>query len=55
MSDGAIRYDFSCCDCQYGPEVIACGMIGQASAPGQIDVTKLKQILQTVQPTNPKS
>lgn len=29
------------------------GMIGQASAPGQIDVTKLKQILQTVQPTNP--
>ncbi|HAV3529107.1 TPA: type I 3-dehydroquinate dehydratase [Acinetobacter baumannii] len=28
------------------------GMIGQASAPGQIDVTKLKQILQTVQPTN---
>lgn len=29
------------------------GMIGQASAPGQIDVAKLKQILQTVQPTNP--
>ncbi len=29
------------------------GMIGQASAPGQIDVTKLKQILKTVQPTNP--
>ncbi len=29
------------------------GMIGQASAPGQIDVTKLKQILQTVQPTKP--
>ena len=29
------------------------GMIGQASAPGQIDVTKLKQILQTVQPTYP--
>lgn len=29
------------------------GMIGQASAPGQIDVTKLKQIIQTVQPTNP--
>lgn len=29
------------------------GMIGEASAPGQIDVTKLKQILQTVQPTNP--
>lgn len=29
------------------------GMIGQASAPGQIDVTKLKQILETVQPTNP--
>ncbi|MDO7231441.1 type I 3-dehydroquinate dehydratase [Acinetobacter nosocomialis] len=29
------------------------GMIGQASAPGQIDVSKLKQILQTVQPTNP--
>ncbi|MFY7557714.1 type I 3-dehydroquinate dehydratase [Acinetobacter baumannii] len=29
------------------------GMIGQASAPDQIDVTKLKQILQTVQPTNP--
>ncbi|MDN8449513.1 type I 3-dehydroquinate dehydratase [Acinetobacter baumannii] len=29
------------------------GMIGQASAPGQIDVTKLKQILQTVQSTNP--
>ncbi|HCA4899298.1 type I 3-dehydroquinate dehydratase [Acinetobacter baumannii] len=29
------------------------GMIGQASAPGQIDVTKLKQILQTVQPINP--
>ncbi|MDO7528034.1 type I 3-dehydroquinate dehydratase [Acinetobacter baumannii] len=29
------------------------GMIGQASAQGQIDVTKLKQILQTVQPTNP--
>ncbi|EPE8449601.1 type I 3-dehydroquinate dehydratase [Acinetobacter baumannii] len=29
------------------------GMIGQASAPGQIDVTKLKQFLQTVQPTNP--
>lgn len=29
------------------------GMIGQASAPGQIDVTKLKQILQTVQPTIP--
>ncbi|HHQ1838686.1 TPA: type I 3-dehydroquinate dehydratase [Acinetobacter baumannii] len=29
------------------------GMIGQASASGQIDVTKLKQILQTVQPTNP--
>lgn len=29
------------------------GMIGQASAPGQIDVTKLKQILQIVQPTNP--
>ncbi|EXS24126.1 catabolic 3-dehydroquinate dehydratase [Acinetobacter baumannii 573719] len=29
------------------------GMIGQVSAPGQIDVTKLKQILQTVQPTNP--
>lgn len=29
------------------------GMIGQASAPGQIDVSKLKQILKTVQPTNP--
>jgi len=29
------------------------GMIGEASAPGQIDVTKLKQILKTVQPTNP--
>lgn len=29
------------------------GMIGQASAPGQIDVTKLKEILKTVQPTNP--
>lgn len=29
------------------------GMIGQASAPGQIDVTKLKQILKTAQPTNP--
>lgn len=29
------------------------GMIGKASAPGQIDVTKLKQILQTVQPTKP--
>ncbi|NUF29916.1 type I 3-dehydroquinate dehydratase [Acinetobacter oleivorans] len=28
------------------------GMIGEASAPGQIDVTKLKQILKTVQPTN---
>ena len=29
------------------------GMIGQASAPGQIDVTKLKQILKTVLQTNP--
>ena len=29
------------------------GMIGEASAPGQIDVTKLKQILKTVQPANP--
>ena len=29
------------------------GMIGEASAPGQIDVTKLKQILKTVQPINP--
>ncbi|QSB55928.1 type I 3-dehydroquinate dehydratase [Acinetobacter calcoaceticus] len=29
------------------------GMIGEASAPGQIDVTKLKQILKTVQPTSP--
>jgi len=29
------------------------GMIGEASAPGQIDVTKLKQILKIVQPTNP--
>ncbi|SEO86505.1 3-dehydroquinate dehydratase [Acinetobacter sp. yr461] len=29
------------------------GMIGEASAPGQIDVTKLKHILKTVQPTNP--
>lgn len=29
------------------------GMIGEASAPGQIDVTKLKQILKNVQPTNP--
>lgn len=29
------------------------GMIGEASAPGQIDVTKFKQILKTVQPTNP--
>ncbi|MCH7386115.1 type I 3-dehydroquinate dehydratase [Acinetobacter modestus] len=27
------------------------GMIGEASAPGQIDVTKLKQFLKTVQPT----
>jgi 3-dehydroquinate dehydratase-1 len=27
------------------------GMIGQASAPGQIDVTQLRQFLQTVQPT----
>lgn len=27
------------------------GMIGQASAPGQIDVTQLKQMLKTVQPT----
>ena len=27
------------------------GMIGEASAPGQIDVTALKQILKTVQPT----
>lgn len=27
------------------------GMIGEASAPGQIDVTNLKGILQTVQPT----
>jgi len=29
------------------------GMIGEASAPGQIDVTKLKQILKTVQSANP--
>ncbi|MDH0032277.1 MULTISPECIES: type I 3-dehydroquinate dehydratase [unclassified Acinetobacter] len=27
------------------------GMIGEASAPGQIDVTQLKQFLKTVQPT----
>lgn len=27
------------------------GMIGEASAPGQIDVTQLKQLLKTVQPT----
>ncbi|MCH7337181.1 type I 3-dehydroquinate dehydratase [Acinetobacter sp. NIPH 2699] len=27
------------------------GMIGEASAPGQIDVTELKQLLKTVQPT----
>ena len=27
------------------------GMIGEASAPGQIDVTALKQLLKTVQPT----
>ncbi|MEB3766416.1 type I 3-dehydroquinate dehydratase [Acinetobacter sp. MD2] len=27
------------------------GMIGEASAPGQIDVTDLKKLLQTVQPT----
>lgn len=29
------------------------GMIGEASAPGQIDVSQLKQLLKLVQPTTP--